>query len=241
MPDRIVTAHRYAWTVPNPNRPDEVYYYTADHGATITVSDEEAARGEALGFLTTRDVLDGVAARRAELQAELERLNTQLADNRANTVPATVLPPEPAVSGVVLTPSQTGIPATTPLPTDQGPIAPSTPSAVDAARAIAAGGNLPAAPTAPVGPTPLIPGSPEANTRASVAAANIAAAETATPGATSTVTDDELAALNVEDTLAHLNQYGGDLDRIAALEDARPRGPRRGVTDAIEALRAATS
>lgn len=236
MPDRIVTAHRYAWTEPNPNKPGEVYYYTADHGATITVSDEEAARGEALGFLTTREVLDGVAARRAELQAELDRLNAQLADNRANTVPATVLPPEPAVSGVVLTPSQTGIPATSPLPTDQGPIAPATPSAVDAARAVAAGGNLPTAPTAPVGPTPLMPGSPEANMRAGEAAANIAAQT----GATSTVSDDELAQYNVEDTLAHLNQYGGDLDRIADLEYARAR-PRRGVTDAIDALRAATA
>lgn len=226
MPERIVTATRYAWTTPNPHRAGEVLYHTADHGATIDVSQEEADRGAALGFLTTRQELEGVAARRAELEAELARLNAQLADNRANAVPATVLPPEPATTGVVLTPAQTGIPALEPQPTDQGPIAPATPSAVDAARAVAAGGTLPMAPSAPVGPTAAMPGSP--------AAAPVAATPT-TEGAT----DEQLAAMTVETTLAYLNQHPTEVDRVEALEGQRARGPRVGVTEAIEAIRGA--
>lgn len=63
-----------------------------------------------------------------------------------------------------------------------------------------------------------------------------AAAATAGPLTTSDVTDEELGKLSVEDTVAHLQQFPGDADRVDTLEEARSKR-RTGVDDALAALR----
>lgn len=251
--ERIVVFNRYSWVEPNPHKPGEQLYLAADRGATIAVLPAEAERGEQLGALSTAEVLDSIAERRRALEAELAALTAQIADNRQQVAPAPVAPPPPAVSGVVLTPSMTGAPPE-PLPDDAGPLAPATPSAVDAARAIAqqlAGEPL-AEPTAAVGPSPASPlaafgttppaapippagpAGPTPTTAAAPAAPATVNPATAQPAAP--VTDADLNGYKVEQVLAYLNQHADEVDRIETLELARAT-PRKGVLDAVAAIR----
>lgn len=237
--ERVVVAHRYSWTTPNLNKPGEVLYQYADRGNTITVTEEEAARGEALGALATAESLEQAAAYRRDLELRIAEFNAQAAAHAAVMPPVAVGPPQPSRSGVVLTPAQTGIPQLTPLPADQGPIAPTTPSALDAARALAAERGETIDGFTPTEDHPLPP--PLAPTSAGTtadAAARAAAAAAAQP-TSADVADDELAGYDVPTTLAWLNQNPDQVDRLDGLEAGRDRGPRKGVTDAIEAIREA--
>lgn len=238
MAERVVVVNRYSWVEPNPHKPGEQVYYSADRGQTIELSDDEVARGEALGALSTPEALTDIAERRAALEAELAALNAQVVAARAQVAPAAVAPPEPARSGVVLTPAVTGVPTVEPLPGDQGPLAPATPSAVDAARAVAQGlvDRIPD-PAAQV--APLYPAAAAAPIPTTADPATGPADPTDPAAYPGGVTDEQLAAMNVDRVLAHLGQHGDDVDRVEDLEKQREK-PRTGVLDAIGRIRAAS-
>lgn len=231
--ERIVAGTAHSWLEPHPHKAGEHVYFTARHGERIQVTAEEAARGEQMGTLVDEAVARQNAMSRAELETELARLTAELDAVRASQPPAVLQPPPAPPTSTTLTPSMTGIPQPEPPPTDVGPIGATTAAAVAAARAATAGSPVIA--VTPMGHqiTDTAPLAPDITGGAQGATA---------PG--ETATDEQLAAMTYQETVAYLNQHSDDadeVDRVDALEATRARGPRKSVTDVVDAIRAAAA
>lgn len=230
--ERIVAGTAHSWLEPHPHKAGEHVYFTARHGERITVTAEEAARGEQMGTLVDEEKARANAMTRAQLEAELARLNAELDAARASQPPAMLQPPPAPPTSTTLTPSMTGIPQPEPPPTDVGPIGATTAAAVAAARAATAG-------------SPVISVTPQGHALTDTAplAPDITGGS-AGPAAGDVATDEQLTAMNATEVAAYVNQHSDDpdeVDRVDALEATRSRGTRKTVTDAIDAIRAAAA
>lgn len=245
--ERLVASTGYSWTTPNPDKAGEVLYYTARHGERVQVSAKEAERGEGLGCLVDEEAAARRATEVSDLQAEVERLQRELATARQAVPPALIGPPPAPAPGVTLTPDVTGIPQTTPLPDDVGPIGPTSAAQVAAARAATGG-----APVISVTPAGDLVKAVDGNVGDVSPALQVAPGEaggTDVEGRTAParlpgqpVTDDELRAYTAAEMAAYVSQHSDDddeLERIDELEAKRSRGPRKTVTDALDTIRQA--
>jgi hypothetical protein len=229
--ERIVAGTAHSWTIPSPHKAGEVVYFTARHGDRVRVSAAEAERGEAMGTLVDEEVARRNQQTRDELLAEIGRLQNELEATRASQPPAVLAPPPAPEASTTLTPSMTGIPMVAELPDSVGPIGPTNADAVAAAMAATKG--APVVEVTPVG-TPL--------THTGVVP--VTGPGSSAPGAElpgGIWDDDRLNAANAGEVVAYLGQHSDNLDevdRVDGLEANRSRGPRKTVTDAIEAIRA---
>lgn len=225
--ERIVAGTAHSWTVPSPHKAGEVVYLTARHGDRVQVTAEEAQRGEAMGTLIDEAVAAENARTREQLLAEIAELRARLDDTVAQQPPAVLAPPPLPAPSTTLTPSMTGIPQVAAPPTDVGPIGPTNADAV--AAAVAATKGAPVVEITPTGVplthTGVIPPQPNA-----------------APMPGDVWTDEQLASASYLEVVAYLTQHSDDVDevdRVDELEANRPKGPRKTVADAIEAIRAA--
>lgn len=100
MPTRTVLFDTYCWMTPLAGQPGRYQHNTAERGTDIEVSSEEAARGEGLGALGTRDqfeaqeavktsgVMGGAAAFTPQPDEAIEAMTVAQVHAYLNSVPS---------------------------------------------------------------------------------------------------------------------------------------------------------
>lgn len=230
---RKVTSDVYVWTtVREGTNPPQTDYHRASRGAVVELPREAAERGDELGMLTDPDneVRDpvGVTSSAAPPEQVARTAGVMTADGRPTVSPGT-LNPRP---DVLIDPAAAGAGAvTTTMPGATIPAAGGAPMV---------GAQLAADVAASAGLTPE--GQPvEGSDAAEPVRTDTPPAPEATgpAAATSDVSDDAFRTMNAEDVVAHLNQYPGDVERVAAVEGERST-QRVTVQRAIETHRQAS-